>query len=326
MAHTYPPVAFPPPPPTSNALSSHERAALIRSSKKLGKVLGDVPRVLDDISAIPSGPELTRTTTGTSITEAAWRKRKPTHIPPIPILKFATSEPTVASESPSRSSVYHRPPSCRSSVLSVLSDAPSIVSNAPLIGPDALSNSQRRSKLERLRRKLGDEVPITAVFPTTLPTAVPLPSPSPLPPTPKTSTSRSRSHTRSVHHRPDDARSLTFSISSDESVHTVTFTTTHVRAHSPHPSKTQAKNVYHTGALPPVPPIPTHLVSGSKSTSRFDDDHDDAGFIRPRQKMGAGSKFGGFDFKAARRAKREGRPLNGGMAAPGEMVEMVGFL
>ena len=40
--------AFPPPPSTSNTLASHERAALVRSSKKLSKVLGDVPRVLDD--------------------------------------------------------------------------------------------------------------------------------------------------------------------------------------------------------------------------------------------------------------------------------------
>jgi hypothetical protein len=41
--------------------------------------------------------------------------------------------------------------------------------------------------------------------------------------------------------------------------------------------------------------------------------------------MAAGSKFGGSDFKAARRAKREGRAQNG-MAEPGELIEMVGFL
>ena len=51
--HTYPPVAFPALPPTSNTLSSHERSALVRSSRKLYKVLGDVPRVLeDDISRV----------------------------------------------------------------------------------------------------------------------------------------------------------------------------------------------------------------------------------------------------------------------------------
>ncbi|KAG9309633.1 hypothetical protein JVU11DRAFT_10297 [Chiua virens] len=266
--------------------------------------------------AIPSGPQLTRTTTTVSISESVWHKRKPTHLPPI--LKFATSDPTAAPESP-RSPVYHRSPSCRSCVLS---DAPSVVSSVPLTGLDAPStcNSKRRSKLERLRRKLGEKLPVIAVFTTTFPTAVPLPGSSPLlPPTPKTSKSR----TRSVHHLPDDARSLTFSLSSDESVHTVTFTTAHVR-----PPKTRAKNVYHTGALPPVPPIPAHLVSGSKSrsTSQHGDDHDGAGLIRPRQKMGAGSKIGGSDFKAARRAKRDGRSLNDVMATPGEMVEMVGFL
>ena len=77
------------------------------------------------------------------------------------------------------------------------------------------------------------------------------------------------------------------------------------------------KHVYHTGQLPPVPSIPAHLHSG-----RHDDGgEDDAGLIRPRQKMAAGSKTGGADFKAARKAKREGRK-----AEPGEFVEMVGFL
>lgn len=43
--------------------------------------------------------------------------------------------------------------------------------------------------------------------------------------------------------------------------------------------------------------------------------------------MPAGSNIGGADFKAARKAKRERRALNGtGLAEPGEMIEMVGFL
>ena len=53
---SYPPVAFPPPPSTSNTRSFHERAALVRSSKKLSKVLGDVPRVPD--ADIPRASEL----------------------------------------------------------------------------------------------------------------------------------------------------------------------------------------------------------------------------------------------------------------------------
>ena len=49
----HPPIAFPPPPPTSNTLSSHQRSALVRSSRKLYKVLGDVPHVSDDGASLP---------------------------------------------------------------------------------------------------------------------------------------------------------------------------------------------------------------------------------------------------------------------------------
>jgi hypothetical protein len=289
-------VAFPRPPPTSNTRSSHDRAALVRSSKKLSRVLGDVPRVLDG-------------DTPPTDTESTWGKRKPTHLPPLLKLSPSPSPP----DSPALTTCG-----------SVLSLAPSIISNAPSTASgssfsDAPDPAQRRTKLERLRRKLGDEVPATAVFPTTPRTAVPR--------TPKTATSTMRSprgRTRSIarfpaHVQPDDARSLAFSISSDESVHTVTLSA-RVRVHSPRPPR--QKHVYQTGPLPPVPPVPAHLSSSSPSCAR---DDDDAGLVRPRQKMAAGSKFGGSDFKAARRAKREGRAQNG-LAEPGELIEMVGFL
>lgn len=49
-SHTYPP---PEPrtiaPPTNNTLSSKERSALVRSTKKIGRMLGDIPRFIDDI-------------------------------------------------------------------------------------------------------------------------------------------------------------------------------------------------------------------------------------------------------------------------------------
>ncbi|KAF9223077.1 hypothetical protein BS17DRAFT_152241 [Gyrodon lividus] len=333
-SHTYPhtasTIAFPPPPPTSNTLSSHERSALVRSSKKLGRILGDVPRFVDEdpniVFPLPSRPstssglsELTRTTTNTTTAsfvpkaaaESSWRKRKPTHLPPL--LKLSGGV-VVDSSSPTLSPAHHRPPTRRGSVLST---APSIVSNAPSAAsgssnPDAPSeNSQRRTKLERLRRRLGDEVPADAVFPS-----------SPRSPrTPRTAvprTPRGRTHT---HARADDARSIAFSISSDEGVQTVMLSTsTHVRSPHPHPHK--SRHAYHAGALPPVPSIPAHLSSSSRPTQGYDDD---AGLIRPRQKVAAGSKIGGADFKAARRAKREGRSQTG-QADVGELIEMVGFM
>ncbi|KIJ16116.1 hypothetical protein PAXINDRAFT_11157 [Paxillus involutus ATCC 200175] len=338
MTSSYPrAIAFPPPPPTSNTLSSRERSVLVRTSKKLGRILGDMPRFVDEDpntvsssrSSNSSGlPELTRTTTNTTTTaslahkadaESSWHKRKPTHLPPLLKLSGAVA---VDSSSPTLSPASHH--ATRRG--SVLSTAPSIVSNAPSAvsgssNSDAPSeSSQRRTKIERLRRKLGDEVPFDVVFPS--PPRSPRSPRTPRTAVPKTPRGRPSTHaharSRSTHTRPDDARSIAFSISSDEGVQTVTLSTsTHVR--SPHPHK--SKHTYHTGALPPVPPLPAHM----SSSRRAQGDGDDAGLIRPRQKVAAGSKIGGSDFKAARRAKREGRSQTG-QADVGELIEMVGFM
>ncbi|KAI5982412.1 hypothetical protein EDD15DRAFT_126024 [Pisolithus albus] len=229
-------------------------------------------------------------------TDSTWSKRKPTHL-------------GVQSAAPTRRG-------------SVLSNAPSLVSNAPSANSgsshsDVPSEStQRHAKLERLRRKLGEEVPADAVFP-----------PSPRTPlSPRTAVSktsnRPRSHTRtrSSYARPEDTQSITISISSEEGMQKVTLrpSTPHARSHRSH----KPKGTYHASALPPVPHVPAH-VSKSSGRSGAADDDDAAGLIRPRQKVAAGSKIGGSDFKAARRAKREGRS---GQAEIGEMVEMVGFL
>ncbi|KAG6334278.1 hypothetical protein ID866_4806 [Astraeus odoratus] len=248
-------------------------------------------------------------------TDSTWGKRKPTHLAPI------GSDPSARTRKPS-----------------VLSSAPSLVSNAPSTNSgssfsDAPSeNTQRRATLERLRRKLGEEVPAEAVFasspsprsPRMPRTAVPKSSPRGR----ARSRSRSRTRQRSTHLRAEDAQSITISISSDEGVQTVTLTpgTTHVRTrsrsrspHHRHHSHKQ-KHAYPTSGLPPVPPIPAHFSSSRQDPAN---DEDDTGLIRPRQKMPAGSKIGGADFKAARRAKREGRT---GQADVGEMVEMLSFL
>ncbi|KAF8839038.1 hypothetical protein BDN67DRAFT_1012629 [Paxillus ammoniavirescens] len=339
MTSSCPPViAFPPPPPTSNTLSSRERSVLVRSSKKLGRILGDVPRFVDEDpntifssrSSTSSGlSELMRTTTNTSTAslvhkadaESSWHKRKPTHLPPLLKLSGAVA---VDSPSPTWSPASHR--ATRRG--SILSTAPSIVSNAPSTVSGSSNSdvpsasSQRRTKIERLRRKLGDEVPFDAVFPSS--SRSPRSPHTPRTAVPKTPRGRpsthARSHarSRSTHTRADDARSIAFSISSDEGVQTVTLSaSTHVR--SPHPHK--SKHTYQTGALPPVPPLPAHM----SSSRRAQGDGDDAGLIRPRQKVTAGSKIGGSDFKAARRAKREGRSQTG-QADVGELIEMVGFM
>ncbi|KAJ3799867.1 hypothetical protein GGU11DRAFT_775540 [Lentinula aff. detonsa] len=40
-------IVFPPPPPTTNTLTSKQRTQLMRSTKKLGRVLGVIPQLID---------------------------------------------------------------------------------------------------------------------------------------------------------------------------------------------------------------------------------------------------------------------------------------
>ncbi|KAJ8518712.1 hypothetical protein ONZ45_g4264 [Pleurotus djamor] len=44
-------IVFPPPPPTTNTLTSQQRKQLLRSTKKLGRVLGSTPQLLDATDA-----------------------------------------------------------------------------------------------------------------------------------------------------------------------------------------------------------------------------------------------------------------------------------
>lgn len=51
-------VLYPPQPPTSNTLSAEERAQLVRSAKKLSKVLGTTPQLIDETCPICEYPIL----------------------------------------------------------------------------------------------------------------------------------------------------------------------------------------------------------------------------------------------------------------------------
>ncbi|KAI6004480.1 hypothetical protein F5J12DRAFT_893562 [Pisolithus orientalis] len=234
-------------------------------------------------------------------TDSTWSKRKPTHLG---VESAAVSQR-----------------GC------VLSNAPSLVSNGPSASAgsshsDAPPESIREhAKLERLRRKLGEEVPADAVF-TQFPSSPHTPRTivSRSPKTHARPRSRSRTRTRTSHARAEDTQSITISIGSDEGFQTVTLRPSASHVRSPHHRSHKPKGGYHASALPPVPHISSHLPKSSDRSGGIDDD---SGLIRPRQQMAAGSKIGGSDFKAARRAKREGRSGHGEI---GEMVEMMGFL
>ena len=272
-----------------------------------------LPTAISSRPPTPSaGLEHARTITGSSIAsnaESPWHKHKPTHLPPLLRLSSGNSD---APDSPTlvTSLIYRCPPVHYGSVLSV---APSIVSNAPSTAlgsstSDAPSEiPQRQAKLERLRRKSARRFPPQLPSPQ-LPTLPPLAHPGhPRPeghpehadaPLHARQTMRTRAHSRLTPMRA-----------------CIGSPSPHVACIRPHPQKT--KYVYHSGPLPPVPSIPAHLHSGRHDGGG----EDDAGLIRPRQKMAARSKIGGANFNAARKAKREGRK-----AEPGEFVEMVGFL
>ncbi|KAG2121958.1 hypothetical protein DEU56DRAFT_833010 [Suillus clintonianus] len=295
MAYTYPPPEPRTiPPPTNNTLSSKERSALVRSTKKIGRMLGDIPRFVDDIEDqfVMVTPPRPPTPAGPS-KEDTWRSRKPTHLPPL--MKLAGG---IAVDSNSPPMPLRTAPARRASTVSTSSNKSSIQDQPLTPSKEA---AHRRSKMERLRRRLGEEVPMEAVFPATpgLRTAVPH--------TAKPERSRNHNRSRSVHPSHDDT--VTFSIDH----HTVVLkTSTRANhAHSPHPGRSHHphKSAHRPPPLPmtglPPMPIPKH--------SRVSDE---AGLLGARAKTAAGSKMGGAEFKAARRAKREGF---------GE-VEMVGFM
>ncbi|OAX38622.1 hypothetical protein K503DRAFT_800302 [Rhizopogon vinicolor AM-OR11-026] len=293
MAHTYPPPEpHTIPPPTNNTLSSRERSALVRSTKKLGRMLGDIPRFIDDIEdqfvmVTPPRPP----TPAVTCKEDTWRSRKPTHLAPLMKLSGGIAVDSNSPPLPPRTA-----PAWRASIMSTSS---SLLDHPPTPSTEA---SHRRSKMERLRRKLGEEVPVEAVFPTT-------PAPrTAVPHTAKSDRSRHHSRSRSVHPSHDD----TVSFSIDR--HTVVLKTT-TRANHPHSPRSPRRSHHPHKSSHRPPPLPmTGLPPLSKSKhARVSDE---AGLLGGRTKTAAGSKIGGADFKAARRAKREGF---------GE-VEMVGFM
>lgn len=223
--------------------------------------------------------------------EDTWRSRKPTHLPPLMKLSGGVAMDSNSPTLPPRTA-----PARRASIVSTSSNKSSIHDQPPTPSKEA---AHRRSKMARLRRKLGEEVPMEAVFPAT-------PGPrTAVPHTAKPERSHNHSRSRSVHPSHDDT--VTFSIDN----HTVVLkTSTRAnRPHSPHHSRHPHKSAHRPPPLPMtgLPPLP--LPKHSRTS-------DEAGLLGVRAKTAAGSKIGGAEFKAARRAKREGF---------GE-VEMVGFM
>jgi len=205
-------VTYPPPPPTCNTLTSQERSQLLRSTKKLGKILGSTPHFIDgshtlEIDDSPvsdhsstrsasfssesatsydsaeTNSSLTSSGSMTSYTETVnsadtWRVRKPIRKPP-PLLRLSSSTVTqgppaaIASVKPSLDTIPASPhpevvankSSTESSRHSLaISFADNRASSAPSFSIPSEA-ALRSAKMERLKRRLGDEVPADLVFP-----------------------------------------------------------------------------------------------------------------------------------------------------------------
>jgi hypothetical protein len=218
--------------------------------------------------------------------EESWKSRKPTHLAPLMKLSGGIAVDSNSPPLPPRTA-----PARRTSIISTSSHQSSLFDQPSTPSTDA---SHRRSKMERLRRKLGEEVPVEAVFPTTVPY------------TAKPDHSHTHTRSRSVHPSQDDT--VAFSID----CHTVVLKTT-TRPNHPHPHSPRRSHHPHKSSHRP-PPLPmTGLPPLPKPKHRVPDE---AGLLGGRTKTAAGSKIGGADFKAARHAKHQGF---------GE-VEMVGFM
>ncbi|KDQ23438.1 hypothetical protein PLEOSDRAFT_1090862 [Pleurotus ostreatus PC15] len=225
-------IVFPPPPPTTNSLTSQQRKQLQRSTKKLGRMLGSTPQLIDEdaygIDLYSTGPFIayrdepypfhrgsmdsltssssSSSSSGSSSSRSTSRSTSPASVfgspsstrsetslrsarscgprsrtrPPlmrigfnsapclaIPSLETIPSSPTSpeASFGLSRASSF-KIDETKSCYTLHHSRTPS--PRDSLIEPDFVIPSQntlRRQKMDRLRRKLGDEVPLSLVFP-----------------------------------------------------------------------------------------------------------------------------------------------------------------
>ncbi|KAJ7584244.1 hypothetical protein C8J56DRAFT_953035 [Mycena floridula] len=175
-------IVFPAPPPTTNSLTSTQRAQLLRTTKKLERLLGTAPHVLDldligedpfyvdlyktssreSSSSYDSSTSLKRSLSSASTRSSrssvsSRRLKEDVFTTKLPVLKLSLPVPQLESipASPLSGTFDDKRFMLRpSSVLPSISPRFSIPSN----------NSIRRQKLERLRRTLGDGVPLNMVF------------------------------------------------------------------------------------------------------------------------------------------------------------------
>ncbi|KAF8875911.1 hypothetical protein BD779DRAFT_1678017 [Infundibulicybe gibba] len=169
----FPKIRFPQPPPTSNTLSAHQRAQLVRRTKKLAKILGTVPRLEDE----PVHLHLDFASSPRSSTDSA---RSESSASTYSLSSYESSHSSASKSTTTRTSRASMPltryfrdahtrtqkhnshPSLSLSTLPSPTEPESDPSyHFTIPTPTAL----RKQKIDRLRRVLGEDVPTALVFP-----------------------------------------------------------------------------------------------------------------------------------------------------------------
>ncbi|KAK7052075.1 hypothetical protein R3P38DRAFT_3386623 [Favolaschia claudopus] len=213
-------IAYPSPPPTTNSLTSRQRTQLLRSTQKLGRILGTTPALLEEsepmpsmlplnlqrlavplhiqLSSVYSDDEALGRYSSDTLVDSGSERGSPTS------LKRNSSLSSEYSSKSGRNSPFENPKSYRGneswpkadrpflrvavknpSKLETIPQSPPPYSQEPphasfTIRPVPAShthappppsfaiptaNTLRRQKMDRLRRTLGDGVPLDLVFP-----------------------------------------------------------------------------------------------------------------------------------------------------------------
>ncbi|KAF9067959.1 hypothetical protein BDP27DRAFT_1422395 [Rhodocollybia butyracea] len=212
-------IVFPRPPPTTNALSSQQRTQLMRSTKKLGRVLGITPQLIDVYPNTPSSStewledddfyrpksrgSVDSTSSGSSLNtrpRSRWssrpssRQNSRTSSPSShssrsassaytddillnndakPLLRLAMTSPSLGNQtrSPLDELLFYsddeldsNAEDLRYTIRPTLEPSRDSFAASPAFHIPS-SNSLRMAKMDRIRRKLGDDVPLQLVFP-----------------------------------------------------------------------------------------------------------------------------------------------------------------
>ncbi|TCD62185.1 hypothetical protein EIP91_007243 [Steccherinum ochraceum] len=171
------------PPPTSNNLDAHSRARLVRTTRKLGAILGTTPHLLElDLDAALPATTLTYRP-DTPAPQASTRRSRPR---PDPLVLRLNAIPVAPSDP--RLPLSPLPSSPRTAFAE--DDLPSTPKLPSM-------QEMRRRKMSKLNRTLGENVPPELVFSGYTPYPV-----NDAPTTPRARTHKARRGTVSVDERP----------------------------------------------------------------------------------------------------------------------------